>query len=107
MIHNIARSMPAGWKLAVKEHFFMRGQRPLAHYRRLRHVPNLVLVPFSVPTNRLIQECRVLFTISSTAGLEASLIGKPVVMFGNYPWQYAPTIRRAGALEDLPALIRA
>jgi hypothetical protein len=106
LIHNIARSLPAGWKLVVKEHFFMRGQRRLADYRRLLHVPNLVLVPFSVPTNRLIQECRVLTTISSTAGLEAALIGKPVVMFGDYPWEYGPTIHKAGALSELPALIQ-
>ncbi len=44
--------------------------------------------------------------ISSTAGLEAALIGKRVLMFGDYPWNYAPTVHRAEAAARLPAQIR-
>jgi hypothetical protein len=38
--------------------------------------------------------------------LEASLIGKPVVMFGDYPWDYAPTVHKLVALPDLSQLLR-
>jgi hypothetical protein len=105
LVRNIARALPAGWLLVVKEHFWMRNQRTLGFYRRLARIPNVVLVPFAVPTNRLIMEARALATIVSTAGLEAGLIGKPVVMFGDYAWDYGPTIHKVGALADLPALI--
>ena len=44
--------------------------------------------------------------ISSTAGLEAALVGKPVLIFGDYPWDYAPSVRRAEALAQLPRQLR-
>lgn len=105
VVRNLARSVPAGWDLVVKEHFFMRGARELAFYRELREIPNVRLMPFSVPTNRLILDARVVAVIASTTGLEASFIGKPVVMFGDYPWDYSPMVRKVGALADLPGLI--
>lgn len=106
LIRNLARSLPARWQLVVKEHFYMRGRRRLNVYRALRRIPNARLVPFSIPTNRLILDAEAVAVIASTVGLEAALVGKPVLMFGDYPWDYAPTVRKAGALADLPALIR-
>ena len=105
VVRNLARSLPVGWELAVKEHFYMRGQRRLGFYRALRSIPNVRLLPFAVPTNRLILGARVVAVISSTAGLEGALVGKPVLIFGHYPWDYAPTVQRAGALADLPGQI--
>ena len=107
VVRNLARSLPAGWELVVKEHFWMRGQRHLEFYRELRTIPNLRLLPFSVSTNKLIMEAEVVAVIAGTPGLEAALIGKPVLMFGDYPWDYAPTIHHAGALVELPRQIKA
>jgi hypothetical protein len=95
-----------GWELVVKEHFYMRGQRRLGFYRELRSIPNLRLVPFAVPTNQLILDAELVSVISSTAGLEAALMGKPVLMFGDYPWDYAPTVHRADVATRLPQQIR-
>jgi hypothetical protein len=105
VVKNLARSLPAGWELVVKEHFYMRGQRRLGFYRTLRSIANLRLLPFEVPTNELIMNARVVAVISSTAGLEGGLIGKPVLIFGHYPWDYAPTVNRAAALAELPEQI--
>jgi hypothetical protein len=106
VVRNVARSLPVGWELAVKEHFAMRGDRKLSFYRALQAIPNVRMLPFSSPTNRLIQQAEVVIVNVSTCGLEASLIGKPVVMFGDYPWDYAPTVRKVPALAQLPATIR-
>ena len=106
VVKNLARSLPAGWELVVKEHFYMRGQRRLGFYRSLLSIPNLRLLPFSVPTNGLILNAEVVAVISSTAGLEAALVGKPVLIFGDYPWDYAPSVRRAEALAELPRQLR-
>ncbi len=105
-VRNLARSLPIGWDLVVKEHFYMSGLRKLSVYRQLRDIPNVRLVPFSVATNGLIQDAQVIAVIASTVGLEASLVGKPVVMFGDYPWDYAPTVHKVGRLQELPALLR-
>ena len=44
VVKNLARSLPAGWELVVKEHFYMRGQRRLGFYRSLLSIPNLRLL---------------------------------------------------------------
>jgi hypothetical protein len=106
VILNLARSLPAGWRVVVKEHPAMRNLRKLGFYRRLRRIPNVALVPMAVPTKQLILDAQVVAVISGSPGLEASLIGKPVVMFGDFPWDYSPVVHKVGALADLPALIR-
>jgi hypothetical protein len=106
VIRNLARSLPIGWELVVKEHFGMRGQRRLDFYRRLNEIPGVRLAPFELPTNQLIRQAEVVAVISGTAGLEASLIGQPVVTFGETVWDFAPTIHKVGALPDLPELLR-
>jgi hypothetical protein len=106
-IRNLSRSLPVGWDLVVKEHFYMRGLRELGFYRRLRELHNVRLVPFSIPTNQLLAEAEVTTVIASTCALEAALIGRPVLMLGDYPWDYAPTIHKVGPLTDLPSTIRA
>jgi hypothetical protein len=40
-------------------------------------------------------------------GLEAALLGRPVIMLGDSPVALFPSASRIGALPDLPALIRA
>lgn len=102
VIRNIARSLPIGWQIAVKEHPVMRGLRPLTFYRALRSIPNLRLLPFATPTNEVILRSRIVAVVSGTVGLEASVIGKPVLMFGEFPWDYAPGVRRVGKLDELP-----
>ena len=84
----------------------MRGWRHLGFYRALRRIPNLRLLPFATPTNELIKQAQGVAVIASTVGLEASVIGKPVLMFGEYPWDHAPTVRRLGALRELPSQLR-
>lgn len=105
VIRNIARSLPVEWELVVKEHPQMRGMRPLRFYRALRSIPNLRLLPFERSTNEVIMNAQVVAVISGTVGLEACVIGKPVLMFGEIPWDYAPTVRRVGKLDELPQLI--
>jgi hypothetical protein len=106
-LRNLSRSLPVGWDLVVKEHFYMRGLRKLRFYRRLRDLHNVRLVPFSVPTNHLLGRAEVTAVIASTCALEAALIGRPVLMLGDYPWDYAPTIHKVGPLSELPQSIRA
>lgn len=106
VVRNIARSLPVGWDLVVKEHPQMRGRRALRFYRRLRRIPNVRLVPAAVRSNVLIKQARVVAVISGTPGLEASILGRPVIMFGDFPWDYAPTVHRVHALSELPTLIR-
>jgi hypothetical protein len=39
-------------------------------------------------------------------GLEAALLGKPVIMLGESPVARFPSVSQAGAITELPALVR-
>ena len=106
-IRNLARSLPAGWELVVKEHPTMqrRGRRPFGFYRRLHRIPNVRLVPGKTSNARLVNGAEAVALVSGTSGLEASLVGKPVVMFGDFPWDYAPTVHKVERLADLPRVL--
>lgn len=75
--------LPAGWKIYAKENpkqtEFMRGT---GFFERLRLLENLEFVPRDTPSHALIRAAQVVATITGTAGMEALVVGKPVVVFG-------------------------
>lgn len=105
VIKSLARALPVHWDLAVKEHFWMRGQRETAYYRELAAIPNVRLIGFDVPTKDLIDHAEVTAVVTGTSGLEAALMGRGVLVFGEVPWQHAPTVECVGSLLDLPGSI--
>lgn len=106
IIRNLARSLPAGWDLVVKDHPVMRGLRPLRYLSALQRIPKVRVLKLSTPSNQVVLGARVVATVSSSVGLEAALLGRPVLVFGDAGWDHAPTARKVGVLSDLPALLR-
>jgi hypothetical protein len=105
VLRNVARSLPVGWDLVVKEHPAMRGRRRLRYYSKLRKIPNLRLARSTIPSRDLIERCALVVVVSGTVALEASIIGRPVLMFGEFPWAVAPTIQRVADTLTLPEIV--
>lgn len=97
----LAKSLPVSWVLAVKEHPNMQEARPRSFYRGLRRLPNVVLISRDIPSWRLVQECRLVATLSGSSGLEAAIIGKPALFFGDPPWGYSPTALKVKSIHEL------
>lgn len=108
LVEDLARCMPAGWKLYVKEHFASIGRRPLMDYRRMSRLWNVRLIRPDCDGLALVQDARAVATVSSTMGWEAAMIGKAVVTFGEAFYNALPSVFRAGSLPkaDLPFLFR-
>ncbi len=80
-IHAIAKSLPVGTRLAVKEHVLSIGTRPRDFYRDLAKIPNVVLLDPSEWGLDVIRRARAIATISGTSGFEAAVLGVPVLAF--------------------------
>jgi hypothetical protein len=78
----VSQALPVGWKLLVKENPKMRGMRPLDYYRRLKAIPNVVLVSTSVDSTSLVLAARVTVTVAGTASNEAAILGKASIVLG-------------------------
>ena len=81
-IEQISKSMPAGFKLLVKEHAPMLGRRPKGFYERIRNLPDVHLISPFEDNFKLIKDACVVCVLTGTAGWEAIQLGVPVIIVG-------------------------
>lgn len=106
MIETLSYALPDNWLIYVKEHpgqWWRRGGRAgiqyssnryPGYYRRVAKIKNVRLVPIDTETFTLINKSQVVATVTGTAGWEALMRSKPVLIFGK-PWYH-----------DCPALFK-
>jgi hypothetical protein len=100
-VMNIAFSLPLPYKLYVKEHPAAIGTRPSNFYRKLKEIPNVVLISPNEDTENLIKKSQGVITLTSTIGMEAALAGKPVYVLGNVFYSYHPLCQKVNSFEEL------
>lgn len=107
IIEAISKSLPAGWKLYVKEHQAMVGERSLKFYRDVNRLPNVQMVQMNYyrdPKPWIIKSQGVI-TISGTTAYEAAVLGKHSVVLSDVPFSLIEGIERVRSFEDLPKAI--
>jgi len=82
-IEQLAKSIPAGIKLYVKEHSVRQGHRPLSFYREAGKFPNVRLIRADADSHELIRKSLFIVCLTSTMGFEALMYGKPVYVCGD------------------------
>src|SRR5262245_81021 len=90
VIRNTARSLPAGMTLLVKEHPVAVGYRPLSYYRKILEIPNVALAAPDLTSRDVLRHAKLVAIISGSIGLEAIMLGIPVVALGNVPFAFLP-----------------
>ena len=108
VIINIAKALPIGYKLYVKEHPSMRFRhwRDISYYKKIMVLPNVKLIHPSFNPKILLENCELVITISGSTGLEAALYNKPSIIFADVNYSFLPSVYRLKSLEDLPNAIR-
>lgn len=103
VLRNIAYSLPPGMILVVKEHPAARGKRPLSYYKKIEEIFNVRFADPTLDARSLIVNSRLVATVASSVGLEALLLGKPVITFGQTPYEILPSnmVRRIKDLNKL------
>jgi len=101
-IAALARELPAGVKLIVKEHVTAVGRRPDNFYDQLREFRNVELMDPSEHGVEAVRASVTVATITSSAGMEAAIMGKPVITFGQHNWyNFLPHVRVIERPDDL------
>ena len=102
VVRTVAQSVPAGVEVVVKDHPASIGKRPLSYYRKLLQIPNVRLADPAIRSTQLIRHADAIVTIAGSIGLEALVMGKPVLTFGLTPYGFLPETmtRRVTALGD-------
>ncbi|KKR81648.1 MAG: hypothetical protein UU28_C0023G0002 [Parcubacteria group bacterium GW2011_GWD2_40_9] len=103
---QIARSLPVGFKLYVKDHPIMYGYRTRRFYKELKKIPNVKIINSQISGYDLIKKAKIVTTISGTAGWEATVLKKPVITFGDVFYNKLSIIKNCKTPERLPYLIK-
>ena len=98
LIEDIAKSLPVGYRLYVKEHGSSMGRRPKSYYDRIRAIYGVRLLAPEENTWDLIKGAAALAVITGTMGWEALLFERPVISFGKVFYNSCPLVYRAGSI---------
>lgn len=104
-IEALHRVLPEGWSLLLKENpkqGYMH--RSDAFYERLRMLPRVQFVPDGMPSQQLIERCKLVATLVGTAGYEAVLAGKPCLCLGDAWYAGLPGVFGLDDTVDLKAI---
>ena len=106
-ISSLARDMPAGATLAVKETVYGIGRRPDNFYRQICEFKNVSWLDFRELGINVVREATAVATIAGTAGFDAAVMGKPVIAFGrrNF-YNFIPHVHVVRREEDIAPLLR-
>ena len=97
-LDNLAKSVPADTLIYAKEHYSFLGSRDNSFYEALKQYPNIVLIDPWEDSFSLIQNCECVATLTGTAGQEAMMLRRPVIMGGDILYENAPGVMR---IEDI------
>lgn len=106
LAENIARALPAGYRLYVKEHSAGLGRRSYSEFRRLRRIPSVRLINPSLDSGELLKNAACVAVITGTMGWEALVHRVPVVTFGRVFFEACASVHRAGAPDEYPSVLR-
>lgn len=105
IIENISKSMPIGYRLIVKEHPGMKGERKLSYYREIKKLPNVQLLSPSVDSHDVIQQSDAVVTITGSSAWEAILYEKPVIAFGPLCYGFYDLVYACPSVAELPGVL--
>ena len=106
LLDYIARIIPYGYKLVIKEHPVLVGGVEYSRVKSLllRH-DNICLCHPATNNFKLVESARMVVTINSKAGMEAYVKHKPVIVLGDAFYSTAPGIIKIDNLIDLEGAI--
>jgi hypothetical protein len=102
---QLSLAVPADMEVVVKLHFSDPDNYSADRLNALLHLPHVRIAHPRAPARAFIENASLVIGIQGTASLEAALLGKPVLLFGDSPYQHFPRSERAQRPDELHAQI--
>ena len=108
IIEAISKSLPINWKLYVKEHQSMIGERQIEFYKKINKFHNVKLVKsnFYRDPKPWIEKSLGVVTITGSAAFEAAMLNKPAIVFGNVFYNVISSIKAINNFDELENLFK-
>lgn len=105
-VAQLSLAIPADIIFVVKLHFSDPDNYSRRQLQQLMKLPRLHIAHPNAPGRDFIERAALIVGIQGTACLEAALLGKPVLIFGDSPYQHFPRTERAKRPDELHQQIR-
>ena len=104
----MAKSLPIGYKLIVKDHPHMkhRGWRSIDEMKKIMKIQSVELLHPNSNSMELIKKSHLVFTVNGSASIEAAIYQKPsIILEDTGPFQL-PSMYKVNSFSELPMAIR-
>lgn len=99
LIEYVARSLPHGYRLIVKDHPRRIGELPLPFPRKIARVATAV--DHTLNSREIIENAEAVVTLNNTVGFESLMFGKPVVAFGSGFYADSEYVHGVDDIDDI------
>lgn len=104
---QIAMSLPSDYTLVVKEHPAMVGLRTPSYLEKVALTPNVKLVDYRIPTERILKKTDLVISAYSTTIFEAALYKKPAILLSDSGiFSLMPNVFKHSDMSSLSAKIK-
>lgn len=106
-VTSIARRLPSGLTLVVKEHPFTVGKihRPKSYYSDIARHPNIIFLDHNIDSHILLKKSIGVVTLTGTIALEGVFFNKPVIVVGNIFFRFFDEVYAASNIDEIMSLI--
>ncbi len=105
-IKRLSLAVPIDVKIVIKLHFSDPDNYSRTDLEAIMQIPNVEIAHPTASGNDFLEKSSLVIGIQGTSCLEAALMGKSVLIFGDSPYQHFPATQRAGANHELAGQIR-
>ena len=108
LVTHIAKSLPVGYKLYVKDHPGMdtRDWRSFSFYKKIMDLPNVKMLHHDVHPKNILPKCSMVITVGGTAGFEAAFYEKLTITFVDSIYSSLKSVEILNDTKELPQLIQ-
>jgi hypothetical protein len=105
VIENIAKALPIGYYLVVKEHRGNQGYRKSKDYKDIWYLPNVIMVPPEYSVNALVSKSVGVITMTSRMGWEALILNKNVIALGTTFYSLLDELKKPRSWAEMRLMI--
>ena len=103
---QVLRALPANQTLVVKLHYIDPDNYSRSLLRDFLKLPGVKIANPLSQSRQFLEGANLVIGIQGTVCLEAAIIGKPTLIFGDSPYQYFPNTERAEGVDQLQKQIK-
>ncbi|MDB4027195.1 hypothetical protein N9505_07390 [Candidatus Thioglobus sp.] len=107
IIESLSKSVRPDQYILVKEHWSMIGYRPISYYKKIKRLPNVILIDPGgqyLPKD-YIKNSDLVVTISGSAAMEASIMGVNSLVFSDVIYGMLSSVRKIHIDSNLRKIV--